>query len=244
MLNTLIFRKKFSMYNSKMPNDADLPSSQQLLKSTFIAAAAAGALLVTVVMPSEYGIDPTGVGQMLGLKSMGEIKVSLAEELAAEQAAEAAQQQAATVAPAPTPVPMVTPAPAPIAPPAVQTIQAAAPAPQPVAVAEPTVRTEQTSFTLAPNAAVEIKALMDKGATVTYIWQSSGGKINFDVHGDSEALSIRYHNYEKGSVITKQGEITAAFDGAHGWFWRNRSGGTVTVDLQVSGDFNGLNRVK
>lgn len=72
------------MYNSNMPTNEDLPSTGKLIKSTIMAAIAAGVLLVTVVMPSEYGIDPTGVGQMLGLAEMGEIKTELAQEAAAD----------------------------------------------------------------------------------------------------------------------------------------------------------------
>lgn len=68
------------MFNSQAPNPDDLPSSQQLVKSTVISVVAAAALLVTVVMPSEYGIDPTGVGSVMGLTEMGEIKTQLAEE--------------------------------------------------------------------------------------------------------------------------------------------------------------------
>ena len=37
-------------------------------------------MLVTCVMPAEYAIDPTGMGKVLGLTKMGEIKQSLAEE--------------------------------------------------------------------------------------------------------------------------------------------------------------------
>ena len=48
------------MYNSK-PAEGDLPTSRQLGRTTAIAAGIAIILLVGVVMPSEYGIDPTGV---------------------------------------------------------------------------------------------------------------------------------------------------------------------------------------
>jgi hypothetical protein len=68
------------MYNSPVPPKSELPTSAQLLKSTLIAAGVAATLLVTVVLPSEYNIDPTGVGKDLGLKQMGEIKSQLAEE--------------------------------------------------------------------------------------------------------------------------------------------------------------------
>jgi hypothetical protein len=43
------------------------------------------AILVTVVLPAEYAIDPTGVGRVLGLTEMGETKRELAEEAEADR---------------------------------------------------------------------------------------------------------------------------------------------------------------
>ena len=62
------------MYNSEIPSRADLPSNKQLVRSTLIALVAAVAVLITVVLPAEYAIDPTGAGRLLGLTEMGEIK--------------------------------------------------------------------------------------------------------------------------------------------------------------------------
>lgn len=59
------------MYNVSKPTLDDLPSSKQLLRSTLIALVAAIAILVGIVLPSEYAIDPTGIGRVLGLKEMG-----------------------------------------------------------------------------------------------------------------------------------------------------------------------------
>lgn len=53
-------------------------SRQQLLRSTLIALGVAAAILVTVVWPAEYGIDPTGAGRVLGLTAMGESKIKAA----------------------------------------------------------------------------------------------------------------------------------------------------------------------
>ena len=78
------------MYNANRPARSDLPSTGQLLKSTGIAAAVASVLLVTIVMPSEYGVDPTRVGSIFGLTEMGRIKVQLAAEAEADAAADAA----------------------------------------------------------------------------------------------------------------------------------------------------------
>jgi hypothetical protein len=69
------------------------PDSKRLLRSTLIAAVVAGILLVTVVLPAEYGIDPTRIGRVLGLTQMGEIKVRLAREAAADQAADDAAEE-------------------------------------------------------------------------------------------------------------------------------------------------------
>ena len=76
------------MYNTDIPNREELPSTAKLIRSTIIAAIVALVLLVTVVMPAEYALDPTGAGRLLGLTEMGEIKEQLAEEAAADEAAQ------------------------------------------------------------------------------------------------------------------------------------------------------------
>ena len=65
------------------PN-APVPSVRALIRSTLIALAAAATLLVTAVLRAAYGIDPTGVGRVLGLTQMGELKMRLAREAAAD----------------------------------------------------------------------------------------------------------------------------------------------------------------
>lgn len=44
-----------------------LSTPDQLLRATLLAAAVAGLVLVTIVLPAEYGIDPTGIGRATGL---------------------------------------------------------------------------------------------------------------------------------------------------------------------------------
>ena len=41
-------------------------------------------LLILVILPAEYGTDPTGVGELLGLKKMGEIKIRLNQDFLKE----------------------------------------------------------------------------------------------------------------------------------------------------------------
>lgn len=203
------------MHNSNIPSDRELPSTGKLIKSTVIAAAVAVVLLITVVMPAEYGIDPTGIGQALGLKKMGEIKVSLAKELKADKRPQANS----------TPV-------------------AAARIVEVVEQEGTPVREDQMQVTLAPDEGTEIKVSMGKGEAVNYQWATTGGKANYDVHGDSRALDIDYHSYEKGSEVEKAGTVVAAFDGSHGWFWRNRTTQTMTITLQTSGTYFDIKHMK
>jgi len=208
------------MYNANFPHKSELPSTAKLIKSTVLAAAAAGVILVTVVMPAEYGIDPIGVGRLLGLKKMGEIKMSLAREAAAEVAVPAAAESR----------------------PAAQEMRLA-----PVSAPEKTkaaaVRTDEMGVTLAPSQGAEIKLALAKGKKAKYTWTSSGGRANYDIHGDSKKLKIKYHGYSKGSEKTASGVLTAAFDGHHGWFWRNRTNAALTVTLNVSGEYTGIKKI-
>ena len=201
---------------------AELPSTRTLLRSTLIAAAVAVVLLITVVLPAEYAVDPTGIGRVLGLTQMGEIKMSLAAEAEAAEAAEAALLEGNAVAPA---------ASAP-ATPAAAAVDSAAPA----------LRSDVTTITLRPNEGKEVKLEMAEGASVEYSWRVEGGVVNYDTHGDPwDAPREFYHGYGKGlGVPGYEGVLVAAFDGVHGWFWRNRTGATVTVTLRTEGDYQGV----
>lgn len=209
------------MYNANFPHKSELPSTAKLVKSTVIAAVSALIILVTVVMPAEYGIDPIGIGNLLGLKKMGEIKMSLARDAAAEQTALAASAGR----------------------PAPEMRMAVAAAPEKPKADTANVRTDEMQVTLVPNQGTEIKVELAKGKQVKYSWASSGGKANYDVHGDSKKLGIDYHGYSKGSEQKHNGVLKAAFDGHHGWFWRNRTGSTITLTLKVAGEHTGIKHV-
>jgi hypothetical protein len=222
--------KKIVVKKSRSPLDAELPSTEQLIKSTILAAAMAGVLLVTVVMPAEYGIDPTGIGNLLGLKKMGEIRVSLDKEAAADQAKDQAGSQASSSG-TPAEVPQT------------EAIAPVVATPQPSATSASTLNHEM-EITLAPDEGAEVKVVMDEGKKVQYTWSTNGGKANFDVHADSQELGIDYHQYGKGSEQTDQGEIEAAFNGSHGWFWRNRNSEPIVITLKTQGEYSEIKRVK
>lgn len=61
----------------------DLPSTPTLLKATGIAIAVAGLILITTILPAEYGIDPTGLGKHLGLSAMKPVSAPAEPQTAA-----------------------------------------------------------------------------------------------------------------------------------------------------------------
>ena len=203
------------MYNSDLPNRAELPSSKQLLRSTIIAILVATVLLVTVVLPSEYGIDPTRVGRVLGLTKMGEIKTALAAEAEKDRATAASQRVGEPASTAP--------------------VRAAK---EPVG----SPKKDEVTVTLKPGEGAEVKLQMAKGAKASYEWASTGGPVNHDTHGDNSTGAK--HSFSKGREVERDaGELVAPFDGNHGWYWRNRTDGDVTVTLKVSGEYQSVKRV-
>lgn len=211
------------MYNSDTPLRAELPSSRQLVRSTIFAAVSALVLLVAVVLPAEYGIDPTGIGRVLRMTEMGEIK----QQLAAESAADAAAATSATQSPAAGTTP--------------GTASAQAPA-SVVAAAVPRVEwRDEMPVTLTPGQGTEIKLKMVQGAKAQYSWVVEGGEVNFDTHGDGPGKSI---SYEKGrGVASDEGVLEAAFTGNHGWYWRNRGKSDVKLILRTRGDYTDIKKM-
>ncbi|HQZ59891.1 MAG TPA: transmembrane anchor protein [Acinetobacter sp.] len=211
------------MYNAEIPKDIELPSSRKLIKSTAIAAVSAVVVLVTCVMPAEYAIDPTGIGKVLGLTKMGEIKQSLAEEsengINAEQTVNSVEQISVETS--------------------TQTATSNA------QMIMPAINKESISIELKPGQATEVKLTMPQSASVNFDWKAMGGGLNYDTHGDPvNAPKGFYHGYGKGkNETTQQGVLKAAFDGKHGWFWRNRTENPVTVTLLVEGQFSEMKKV-
>lgn len=209
------------MYNNDLPNRAELPSSKQLMRSTLIAVIVAAVLLVTVVLPAEYGIDPTRVGRVIGLTKMGELKMSLAEEARIDREAAVTNTTDGQKAPAPPTSPVAG------------TTKAGTAGGS---------REDVMTVTLEPGQGVEIKLDMARGAKAKYEWSTNGGGLNFDLHGDNPQKA--FISYAKGTNSqTDAGEFVADFDGSHGWFWRNRTGNDVTLTLKTKGAYKEIKRV-
>lgn len=204
------------MNNAPKPNLEDLPTKAQLFRSSVIAGIGAVVILVTVYLPAEHAIDPTGVGRVLGLTEMGEIKLELAAEAEADRLLDEqlGQDQSSSVLDAVFGLFVGTAH----------------------AQEAQEVWRDEVTFTLEPGASAEVKMTMEAGNMAEYAWTATGGRVNFDLHAHGGGESI---DYERGRGETAgEGNIEAPFAGNHGWFWRNRDSTAITITIQLRGDYS------
>lgn len=200
------------------PTIGELPTTKQLNRATLAAAGVAAVLLATVVLPAEYGIDPTGIGRAIGLTEMGEAKLKAASgtPAAVTPVAVAGDTGDLTLADAPAPTSAASGA-----------------------------QVGEATLTLQPDEGSEVKATMKAGEEIAYEWSTGGPKINFELHGEEpKAGAGDYTSYEKGTSAGAEGTFRAPFDGTHGWYWRNRSGAPITVTVKAKGQFAKFARVE
>jgi hypothetical protein len=181
--------------------------------------AAAAIVLVTIILPAEYDIDPTGFGRLTGLAKMhaGGKTFEIEDVIGGNEA-----YREVEVPDFGEPVPLPNPA--------VHQDEAG----------PSQLRT--VKVTLPPEGETEIKAALQTGKVILYSWQVDRGQIYSDFHGhDPEAGEEYWVRYkEQQEAAGNQGSLVAPFTGEHGWYWLNFNDFPVTVTLTLSGYFNDI----
>jgi hypothetical protein len=191
-------------------------SNARALRGLAVAALVAALALFTLVLPAEYGYDPTGIGRRLGLMAMSDARASAAASLSDVTGGNdvlKATEGASSMDPLPLPNP------------AVSQLEAAAP------------HTETIEVTLGFDEKTEIKAVLGKAKVIVYDWSVEGGKVYVDFHGHDPSKGDAYWvRYEEADGIThRSGSLVAPFAGEHGWYWLNVSETPVKIKLTVTG---------
>ena len=202
------------MTTPESPYEARPPTARRLLIG--VAGTVAGAVLILVlfVLPAERGIDPTGLGGLLGLTGLS----SSARTLEIRDVFEGGERITELEIPdfgEPVPLPN----------PAVHQEQAAG------------ARSDTLIVSLGPGQRTEVKAMMPSGKVLLYSWQTDRGPVYSDFHGHDPALGddfwVRYREHE--SAASAQGSLVAPIDGEHGWYWVNFNDFPVEITLQLRG---------
>jgi hypothetical protein len=195
-----------------------------LLLSVLIAAALSGVALATIVLPAEYAIDPTGIGEQLGLKKMGQAsaQIKLADNLSGNEnigkdAAKVSSENTSKLKPLPLPNPLVHQS-------------------QPTAAQSETLTIKLPAF-----AQTEVKAVMQSGKMMLYSWKVDRGQIYEDFHAHSpewenKSAFVRYE--DKNDSSGANGSLVAPFSGEHGWYWLNTNKFPVVITLTIQGYYD------
>ncbi|HUL82710.1 MAG TPA: transmembrane anchor protein, partial [Gammaproteobacteria bacterium] len=136
------------MTPSSSPN-GQAPSGKQIARSVVLAIVVAAVLLVTAVLPAEYGIDPTGIGRALGLTKLHAPATRTIEVKDVIGGNERVREMPIPSPGEPTPLPN----------PAVHQSQDQPP------------QTRTVSLTLGVDKETEIKAVMQEAKVILYSWR-------------------------------------------------------------------------
>ncbi len=105
---------------------------------------------------------------------------------------------------------------------------------------------DSMTVVLQPNQGIEVKMSMRQSEKAYYAWTSEGGEVYFNMHGEppNPPKDFAAYRYGKGTSNAESGELVAAFDGVHGWFWRNRTEQLVTITVKTGGEYLVLKELK
>ena len=200
------------------PPNGQAPSGKQIARSAALALVVAVVLLVTAVLPAEYGIDPTGIGGALGLTKLHAPATRTIEVKDVIGGNEHVREVPIPAPGEPTPLPN----------PAVHQSEDAPP------------QARTVTLTLGVDKETEIKAIMREAKAIVYTWHVGGGMVYSDMHGHDPATGgeafVRYR--EDQQIDGDSGSLVAPFSGEHGWYWLNVSPTPVTITLSLTGYFD------
>jgi hypothetical protein len=215
----------------------EIPSLKRLLTATGAALLVAAAILVTIVLPAEYGIDPLGTGRALHLSELANANARREPPPATPQAASSATDAKPEV----TSInPELVPSPGGDAPTVKNTF---------IAERRP-FQFDSREITLAPGEGMEIKYNMRKGAGLEYSWTASA-TLFYEFHGEPNVKPAGkegtdyYESYDlddKKGKTESNGTFLAPSTGIHGWFWENKSDKPVNLKLVSAGFYDWISQ--
>jgi hypothetical protein len=209
------------MSGSSAPGQFEPPSAKTIAIGSIIALLIALIVLVTFIWPAEYGRDPTGIGDALGITGMSTAPtqtIQLANTLSGNETLAEIE-----IPDFGDPVPL----------PNTDVYQ----------LGEAPPETQTVTVELASGGETEVKTVLRENQVITFSWSVDDGVVYSDFHGHTpefgEDFWVRYQEDQQGSP-GESGSLVAPFSGEHGWYWVNLEDHDVTVTLTVTGYFDDM----
>ena len=204
------------MDSDKNTDNFRAPSRKSLITSTVIAAVTAVIILVTVILPAEYSIDPTGLGKLLRLTELSQAAPSgnSATNIISRPVNQVSQEVADTKTSGNHKVPYHTD------------------------VIEIVMAPEDE---LEYKATLE----QGEPLLYSWQTDNQEHLVYYDFHGEPVKNNDRYpedyfmsYEEKQEGASSSHGYLIAPFTGNHGWYLLNFNDYPVTVRLTISGNYS------
>ncbi|MBW0165537.1 MAG: hypothetical protein HYI21_02465 [Sediminibacterium sp. Gen4] len=187
---------------------------KSIIKQVVIALVIGAALLVSAVLPAEYGIDPLGIGKATGFSKLY-VGDAGTETVASGPHKVLKLENAGSGADVPKPAAADNPAPA----------------------TQLSERTDEVSVAIPAGKGLEYKVNMLKYGSLKYEWMTDKGELYFDFHGEVKDNSNYFESYTIAYSNNIVGSFIAPFEGPQGWYFKNNSNEDITVKIRLKGQY-------
>ena len=193
----------------------------QLLKSLIIALIIGAIVLLTAVLPAEYGLDPLGTGKLFGFSKLyqGNEKIENNEIYSSLNFKKIKIWKLGSTLSVPKPSEADNP------PPEVQYPQ----------------REDTIEVVVPAEKGIEYKFKSLKYGSTKYEWVTDEGIVYIDFHGEvkqeNPPKNVFYESYTLAYSNNMAGTLTAPFEGKHGWYFRNETKEDIIVTIRLNGNY-------
>lgn len=204
------------MENNKQP----IIAKKTILRNLFLSALIGGFIVVTAVLPAEYGIDPSGLGKAMGFSKLyipesGEV-VKAIEEPVKQQ-----KHRAIGLKNVGSPEKVGRPSNAEL----------------PIANEQYAFREDAVKITIPAHKGIEYKIKVKQLGFMKYSWTTENEELFLDFHGEPADSKGFYESYAVCYSDNMGGSFIAPFEGKHGWYFKNNQDKDVEVSINLKGNY-------
>lgn len=193
----------------------------QLLKSLIIALIIGAIVLLTAVLPAEYGLDPLGTGKLFGFSKLYQGN----EKIESNEIYSSLNFKKIKIVKLGSPLSVPKPSEADNPPPEAQYPQ----------------REDTIEVVVPAEKGIEYKFKSLKYGSTKYEWATDKGIVYIDFHGEvkqeNPPKNVFYESYTLAYSNNMAGTLTAPFEGKHGWYFRNETKEDIIVTIRLNGNY-------
>ncbi|MCT4616135.1 MAG: hypothetical protein N4A49_14855 [Marinifilaceae bacterium] len=203
------------MYNN-------IESKKRILINLLISVLVGITVLIVAVLPAEYNIDITGLGNKLGFSSLyvsdniNLEKVKEVEEVKPKQAHRKIE---------------------------LKNIGSPKNVARPNSAALPlskdnfAKRFDEVNVTVPAGKGIEYKFWAKQLGHVKYEWSTNEEELFIDFHGETKDSKGFYESYTVAYSDNMGGTFLAPFTGKHGWYFKNSTKNDIQVNIKLEGEY-------